>query len=88
MARVYTGWAKKVRPQTRHNSVRSMPIYKFVSLKDSTPHLKYLAILHRNLSLVAWFLTLIFHNVVWQHMRGAVGFSVTRLLQIFQGIFV
>ena len=60
----------------------------FFSLKDSTPHFKYLAILHRNLSLVAWFLTLIFHNVVWQHMRGAVGFSVTRLLQIFLGIFV
>jgi len=27
-----------------------------------------------------------FHNVIWQHMQGVVGFLITSLLQIYQGI--
>ena len=40
-----------------------------------------------NLSLIACFLTLMFHKVVWQHMQGAVGLLIITLLQIYQGIF-
>ena len=36
-----------------------------------------------NLLLVACFLTLMFHKVVWQHMQGVVGFLITILLQIY-----
>jgi len=36
----------------------------------------------RNLSLIACFLALMFHKVVWQHMLGVVGPTITILLQI------
>jgi len=36
-----------------------------------------------NILLVACFLKLNFHKVVWKHMQGVVGFSVTFLLQIY-----
>ena len=39
-----------------------------------------------NLSLIASFLTLLFHKAVWQHVPGVVGFVMTSLLQIYQGI--
>jgi len=38
------------------------------------PHFKNVATLPCNLSLIARFLTLMFHKVVWQHMLG-VGFN-------------
>ena len=38
------------------------------------PHLKYVATLPCNLSLIACFLTLMFHKVVLQHMQEMVGF--------------
>jgi len=41
----------------------------------------YVATLPCNLSLIASFLALMFHRVVWQHMQGMVG-PVT-LLQIY-----
>jgi len=43
-------------------------------LLPTPPHLKYVATLPCNLSLIVCFLTLIFHKVVWQHMQGLVGF--------------
>jgi len=46
----------------------------FFSLADS-------AALPCNILLIACFLKLKFHKVVWQHMQGVVGFSVTFLLQ-------
>ena len=57
-----------------------------VWLLTTPPDFKYVATLPCNLSLIACFLTLMFHKVVWQHMQGMVGFLVTRLLQIYQGI--
>jgi len=44
-----------------------------ISLLTSLPHLKYAATLSCNLSLIAYFLALMFHKVVWQHMQGVVG---------------
>jgi len=45
--------------------------------------LKHVATLPCNLSLIACFLTWMFHKVVWQHMQGVVGFVITILLQIY-----
>ena len=39
-------------------------------LLTTPPHLKYVATLPCNSSLIACFLTLMFHKVVWQHMQG------------------
>ena len=39
-----------------------------------------------NLSLIASFLALLFHKAVWQHVPGVVGFVMTSLLPIYQGI--
>ena len=43
-------------------------------LLTTPPHLKCVATLPCNLSLIACFLTMMFHKVVWQHMQGVVGF--------------
>jgi len=51
----------------------------------TTPN--YVATLPCNLSLIACFLAIMFHKVVWQHMQDVVGFLITTLLQIYQGIF-
>jgi len=51
-------------------------------LLKTPPHLKYVATLPNILSLIACFLTLMFHKVVWQHMQGVVGLLITTLLQI------
>ena len=37
------------------------------------------------MSLIARFLTLTFHSVVWRHVPAVVGFVVTVLLQIYRG---
>jgi len=41
----------------------------FLMVIHNLPHFKYVATLPCNLSLIACFLTLIFHKVVWQHVR-------------------
>ena len=51
------------------------------------PHLKYVATLPCNLLLIACFLTLMFHKVVWQNMQEVVGLLVTTLQQIYHRIF-
>jgi len=56
-------------------------------LLTTAPYLKYVATLLCNLSLIACFVTIMFHKEVWQHMQGLVGFLITTLLQIDQGIF-
>ena len=43
----------------------------------------YVATLPCNLSLIACFLTLMFHKVTCQHMQGVVGFLAIVLLQIY-----
>ena len=48
---------------------------------NSPTHLKYVATLPCNLSLITCFLTLMFHMVVWQHVQGVVGFLIITLLQ-------
>jgi len=58
----------------------------FSYLMTTTPHLIYVATLPCNLSLIACFLTLQFHKVVWQHKQGVVRSLITVLLQIYQGI--
>jgi len=45
-------------------------------LLTTPPYLKYVAILHCNLLLMACLLTLMFHKVVYQHTQGAVGFLI------------
>jgi len=55
-------------------------------LLTDPPHLKYVATLPCNVSLIPCFLTLMFHKVVWQHVLGMMGFLVTILLQIYQRI--
>jgi len=52
-------------------------------LLTTPPHLKYVATLPCNLLLIACFLTLMFHKVVWRHMQGVVRFLKTVLLQIY-----
>jgi len=54
---------------------------------NTPPHLKYVATLPCNLSLIACFMTLMFHKVMWQHMQRVVGLLLTSLLQIYQEIF-
>ena len=49
------------------------------------PHLEYVTTVPCHLSLIASFLTLMFHVVVWQHMQGVVGFLIAALVQIYQG---
>ena len=39
-------------------------------LLTTPPHLKYVATLPCNVSLIACFLTLVVHKVVWQNMQG------------------
>jgi len=56
-------------------------------LLTTPPHLKYVATLPCNLSLITCFSAFMFHKVVWKHMQGAMGFLITNLLQIYQGIF-
>ena len=46
-----------------------------------------LCIPYANLSLIACFLTLMFHKVVWQNMQEVVGLLITTLQQIYHGIF-
>ena len=50
------------------------------------PRFEYVATLPYNLSLIARFMALMFHKVVWQRMQGMVGLLITSLLQIYQGI--
>jgi len=49
------------------------------------PYLEYEAALRRNFSLIACFLTLMFHSLVWQVATHAScgGILITHLLQIF-----
>ena len=56
-------------------------------LLTTPPHLKYVATLPCNLSLIACFLTVMFHKVVWQHMKGMVDLLITTLLRIYLGMF-
>jgi len=82
-----------------YNFSKYSPILKMFSLSDSAinffliwllatqPRLKYVATLPCNLSLIACFLTLMFHKVVWQHIQGMAGFIVTSLLRIYNKIF-
>ena len=52
----------------------------------TTPsHLKYVATLPCNLSLMACFADKV--RPMWQHVQGAVGVSISIQLQIYQGIF-
>jgi len=61
-------------------------------LLTTSTHFKYVAILSPvpcNLSLIACFLTLMFHKIsvtVWAHMQGVVGYLISSLLQILQRI--
>jgi len=57
-----------------------------ICLLTTPPHLKYVATLPSNVSLIACFRTLMFYKVVWQHMQGVAGFLITSLLQIYQEI--
>ena len=53
---------------------RFLEKFNLIRLLTTPPHLKYVATLPSNLPLIAIFLTLIFHKVMWQHMLGKVGF--------------
>jgi len=44
----------------------------------------YVATIPCDVSLIACFLALIFHKIVWQHTQGIAGFLITILLQIYQ----
>ena len=71
--------------------------FKFFSLTDlnlsyffllTTPsRLKFAATLPSNLSLIACFVTLLFHKLVWQRTQRSGGILITNLLQIYPGIF-
>jgi len=43
-------------------------------LLTTPPHLKYVATLACNISLIACFPTLMFRKVLWQHLQGVLGF--------------
>jgi len=58
-----------------------------IRLLTTPPRLKYVASLPCNLSWIACFLTLMFHNVVWQHRQSVVEFLTITLLQNYDGIF-
>ena len=69
----------------KKNSLTDAAINSFLIWLLATPtHLKYVATLSCNLSLIACFLAWMFHKVVWQHMQGVL---MTTLLQIYQRIF-
>jgi len=68
--------------QKKFTDKRLSNIPFLIWLLTTLPRRKYAASLHCNLSLVACFLTLMFHKVVWQHMQGVVGFLITNLVQI------
>jgi len=70
-----------------HLVIRLSNKHFLIWLLTTPPHLKYVATLPCNLSLIACFLTLMFRNLVWQHMQGVVGFLITTLLQIYEEIF-
>ena len=58
-------------------------------LLTTPPHLKYVATLHCNLLLMACFMTLMFHTVVWKHVMCGVivncnNLFTANLLQNFQ----
>jgi len=57
---------------TRRLSNKSFLIW----LLTTPPHLKYVATLPCNLSLMAFLLTLMFHKVMQQHMQGAGGLLI------------
>jgi len=66
-----TGYAEK----WDHNLWQILTDFQFFTGRlTNPPHLKYVATLLCNLSLIACFLTLTFHKVAWQHMQGMVGF--------------
>ena len=52
-------------------------------LLKSPPYFMYVATLPCNLSLIACFLALMFHKVVWQHIQGVMKPIITALLQIY-----
>jgi len=52
-------------------------------LLTTQPHLKYVATLPFNVSLISCFLTLMFHNVLLQNTQDVVRFIITVLLQIY-----
>ena len=58
-----------------------------ICLLTTPPRLKYVATLSCNVSVIACFLTLMFHKVVWQHMQGVVRFLITTLMLIYLGVF-
>ena len=47
------------------------------------PHQKYVVTLPCNWLLIAYFLTLVFHKVAWQHMQGIVKLLITTLYRQF-----
>jgi len=55
-------------------------------LLTTSPHFKYVATLPCNLSLIASFLTLMFHRVVWQHVQSVVGFLVTKTANVLRNL--
>ena len=57
-----------------------------IRLLTTPPRLKYVASLACNLSWIACFLTLMFHDVVWQHRQSVVEFLTITLLQNYDGI--
>ena len=60
--------------------------FVLIPLLTTLPHLKCIATLPCNLSLIACFVTLMFHKIVWRHMQGVVRLLITTLLQVYQGI--
>jgi len=55
---------------------------------SNPPHLKLVASLLCNLSLIACFLTIMFHRVVWQRMQGVVGFSIKTAAHLLRNLSV
>ena len=74
---------KKVHETTTFLLVPLPNIHRF---KECFSLTDLVSILHCNLSLIACYLTLVFHKLVRQHMQRMVGFLVTTLLQIYKGI--
>ena len=57
-------------------------------LLTSPPNLKYVATLPCNLSLIASFLTVMLHKVVWQHLQSAMKSLIAALLHIYYNLTV